>query len=389
MEYYLVGGAVRDKLLEREIVERDYVVVGTTVEEMLSLGFKQVGKDFPVFLHPQTKEEFALARTEKKQGLGYTGFICNASPNVTIEQDLLRRDLTVNAMAMKANGEIIDPYQGQVDLKNRVLRHVSNAFIEDPLRVLRVARFAARYHYLGFTIAPETLDLMKHISDSGELAALSGERIWLEFAKALSEGAPDIFFVELCRCNALKSIWPEMDDALRRSHPIAAIKHIVNESESLAVRFAVLTLQLKHQSSEKALNSWELDAVNSVKKLSTTLRVPNAIKWLAISVIRHHKKVNKSFSLSAKKILALLNDLDVWRKPDSFAEFLTACHATNALEDNTKQISFLQSAVAECRKIKPQKFIEQGITGRDIRMAIDNEKLSVIEKLQSKALNKL
>ena len=226
LDVYLVGGAVRDQLLNRAVKDHDYLVVGASVKQMLSLGFNQVGKDFPVFLHPKTKQEYALARTERKQGQGYTGFACYAEPDVTIEQDLLRRDLTVNAMAQGSDGKIIDPYNGQQDLENRILRHVSDAFVEDPLRVLRVARFAARYHSYGFTIADETLALMTKISESGELSTLSAERVWQEMQRALAEelslidinstekveqANPEIFFQVLHQCQALKAIWPELD----------------------------------------------------------------------------------------------------------------------------------------------------------------------------------
>jgi len=216
---YLVGGAVRDKLLNRPIKDKDYLVVGATVEQMLTLGFVQVGKDFPVFLHPKTKAEYALARTERKQGQGYTGFSCYFAQDVTIEQDLLRRDLTVNAMAMDDNGEIIDPYNGQKDLNDRILRHVSEAFVEDPLRVLRVARFAARYHKYGFSIAEETQLLMQEISASGELKTLTPERVWQEMQLSLADGGassdknsgnPEVFFQVLQQCNALDELWPEL-----------------------------------------------------------------------------------------------------------------------------------------------------------------------------------
>ena len=211
LNVFLVGGAVRDKLLARSVKDKDYLVVGSTVDDMLALGYQQVGKDFPVFLHPKTKSEYALARTERKQGQGYTGFSCYFAPDVTIEEDLKRRDLTVNAMAMDNNGNIIDPFHGQQDLANRVLRHVSDAFVEDPLRVLRVARFAARYHSYGFSIAPETLTLMTQLSQSGELVSLTPERVWQEMQRSLQDDHPEVFFEVLHQCQALKVLWPELD----------------------------------------------------------------------------------------------------------------------------------------------------------------------------------
>ncbi|VTP67373.1 Multifunctional CCA protein [Serratia rubidaea] len=211
MKIYLVGGAVRDSLLELPVVDRDWVVVGATPEQLLAQGYQQVGKDFPVFLNPQTHEEYALARTERKSGHGYTGFTCYAAPDVTLEEDLLRRDLTINAIAQTTEGELVDPYHGVQDLNARVLRHVSAAFGEDPLRVLRVARFAARFAHLGFTIAPETAALMRQMADSGELAALTAERVWKETEKALQSRSPQVYFQVLRDCHALGVLFPEID----------------------------------------------------------------------------------------------------------------------------------------------------------------------------------
>ena len=211
MKSYLVGGAVRDRLLGLPIKDKDWVVVGATPQQMLDAGYQQVGRDFPVFLHPDSHEEYALARTERKSGSGYTGFTCYAAPDVTLEQDLLRRDLTVNALAEDADGTIIDPYGGQQDLQQRILRHVSPAFAEDPLRVLRVARFAARYAHLSFRIADETLALMREMADAGELAHLTPERVWKETESALGTRNPQVFFQTLRDCGALKVLFPEID----------------------------------------------------------------------------------------------------------------------------------------------------------------------------------
>jgi tRNA nucleotidyltransferase (CCA-adding enzyme) len=344
LEHYLVGGAVRDKLLNRDIYDRDWLVVGSTVKEMLSLGFTQVGKDFPVFLHPETKEEYALARTERKQGEGYTGFICNAEPSVSLEEDLLRRDLTINAMAMNKSGEIIDPYNGQDDLNNRVLRHVSDAFIEDPLRVLRVARFAARFHEYNFTIAGETLVLMQKISDSGELSTLSGERIWQEMSRSLAEKHPEIFFQTLKKCNALEKIWPELDalwgipnpaqhhpEVCSGIHTMMVLQQSVKLSSKISIRFATLCHDLgktlspietlpKHYGHEKS-------GLPLVEKICNTLKIPNKIKSLALKVCQFHLHCHRSFELKPQTILTLFNHLDVWRKPEEFEEFLIACQA--------------------------------------------------------------
>ncbi len=253
LNIFLVGGAVRDSLLNRKVIEHDYLVVGATAQKMLDLGFTSVGKDFPVFLHPRTKDEYALARTERKQGQGYTGFVCYAEPDVTIEQDLMRRDLTVNAIAQDYDGNLIDPYNGQSDLKNKILRHVSPAFAEDPLRVLRVARFAARYHQYGFTIAEETLNLMSDIAISGELASLSAERIFKEMQRSLEEDNPEVFFETLRACQALKCIWPELDalwgvpnpvehhgEVCSGIHTMMVLKQEVKRSALGQVRYAAL-----------------------------------------------------------------------------------------------------------------------------------------------------
>ena len=258
LDYYLVGGAVRDQLLNLTSDDKDWVVVGSSAKEMLNLGFTQVGKDFPVFLHPNTHEEYALARTERKQGKGYTGFVCDTDISVSLVDDLLRRDITINAMAMGKSGEIIDPYQGKHDLDKRVLRHVSSAFIEDPLRVLRVARFAARFFQLGFTIAPETMALMKIICQNGELNTLSNERVWQEMYKSLQSQHPEVFFSVLSECSALREIWPELNTLWKNNTSLksqskidfytpseAVLKNAVKLSKKTTIRFASLLSSLK------------------------------------------------------------------------------------------------------------------------------------------------
>jgi tRNA nucleotidyltransferase (CCA-adding enzyme) len=409
---YLVGGAVRDKLLGHKVYDHDYVVVGATIEQMLALGFTQVGKDFPVFLHPTTKEEYALARTERKQGHGYTGFICDASIAVTLEEDLLRRDLTINAMAMPFNDSaesttIIDPYNGQVDLKNRVLRHVSLAFIEDPLRVLRVARFTARYHHYGFTIAEETLQLMTEISNSGELATLSGERIWQEMQRSLTESHPEIFFEVLRKCGALAKIWPELNslwgipnpekwhpEICSGLHTMMVLQQAVKLSTKTSVRFAALchdlgkSLTLKenwprHQGHEKS-------GLALVEKICEQLKVPKDHKILARKVCEFHLHCHKAFDLKASTIVKLFNSLDVWRKPEEFADFLTACTADfrGRLHNEEKpypQVDYLKSAFQAALTITAKEFIEQGIKGPDIKEAINKKRIEVIEVIKKSA----
>ena len=405
LNYYLVGGAVRDQLLNREIYDRDWVVVGSTVKEMLSLGFTQVGKDFPVFLHPKTKEEYALARTERKQGQGYTGFICDAQPNVTLEDDLLRRDLTINAMALSNTGEIIDPYSGQQDLNNRILRHVSNAFIEDPLRVLRVARFAARFHEYNFTVAPETLALMQKISESDELATLSGERIWQEMSRSLAEKHPEVFFQTLRDCGALKKIWPELDalwgipnpaqhhpEICSGVHTMMVLQQSAKLSQSINVRFAALCHDLgKTLSPKESLprhTGHEKSGLPLIEKICKKLKVPNKAKSLALKVCQFHLHCHRALELKPQTIMTLFNNLDVWRKPDEFEDFLLACQAdaTGRLgfENNDyPQAMYLKELYTQASKVKSLEFVEQGLTGIKIKEAMNEKKLKIIVEFKA------
>ena len=410
IDSYLVGGAVRDKLLNRKIVERDYVVVGANVETMLALGFNQVGKDFPVFLHPKTKEEFALARTEKKQGQGYTGFICYASPEVTLEQDLLRRDLTVNAMAEDSNGDIIDPYNGQQDLQNRILRHVSPAFSEDPLRVLRVARFAARYHYLGFSIATETLTLMSTISRSGELNTLSAERIWKEMQRSIDEANPEVFFQVLRQCGALEKLWPELNalwgipnparwhpEICSGIHTMMALKQAVKLTTTepvnkTSIRFATLCHDLgktlspiddlpRHLGHEKA-------GIPLVENICQRLKIPNQVKSLALKVCEFHLHCHKAFELKPTTILKLFNKIDLWRKSEEFESFLIACQADflgrkgNENKDYP-QASYLREIASLARQVTAKSFVEQGLKGIEIKNAMKDAQLDIIKQFVS------
>jgi len=400
LETYLVGGAVRDQLLSRDIVERDYVVVGSTVEQMLALGFTQVGKDFPVFLHPKTKEEYALARTEKKQGQGYTGFVCHASPDISLEQDLLRRDLTVNAMALSNTGELIDPFNGQQDLIDRILRHVSPAFEEDPLRVLRVARFAARYHYLGFIVAEETLQLMTQISKSGELSTISAERIWQEMAKSLSESNPEVFFKVLHTSGTLQAIWPELDalwgmippveqqtEIYSGIHTMQVLQRSVKLSPKLSVRFAALCHDLaKRRTSTESLDTLqgcEPGGLTSIERACDVLKVPNKIKSLALKVYQFRSQCHQALGLDPQSILKLFDRLDVWRKPEEFNDFLLACQAAAAgrlgfEEASYPQADYLTELYTLCLAVSPKVFVEQGLKGFEIKQAMQNEKLAII-----------
>ena len=344
MDIYLVGGAVRDRLLGRQHVERDFVVVGATPDELLALGFRPVGKDFPVFLHPDTGEQYALARTERKTGPGYYGFATRFSPDVTLEQDLARRDLTINAMAQGESGEIIDPYGGQRDLEARVLRHVSPAFVEDPLRVLRVARFAARFAPLGFSVAPETLELLRAIVDSGEIAALVPERVWVETERALGEASP-VTYVEVLRtCGALAAILPEVDALFgvpqpekwhpeidTGEHTLQVLEVAAELSRDTTVRFAALVHDVGKGLTPRA--EWprhighEEAGARLIEGMAERLRLPNEHRELAVMVARHHARVHRVAEQRPGTILELLELTDAFRRGERFERFLLACEA--------------------------------------------------------------
>ena len=394
---------------------------------MLKLGYQQVGKDFPVFLHPQTKAEYALARTERKQGQGYTGFSCYFAPDVTIEQDLLRRDLTVNAMAMADNGDIIDPYNGQKDLNDRILRHVSDAFVEDPLRVLRVARFAARYHKYGFTIAPETLALMQEITASGELKALTPERVWQEMQLSLADGGanadinsgnPEVFFQVLKECHALKELWPELDvlwgipnpalwhpEICSGLHTMMVLQQAVLLTETLtdkhnatlrdhktAIRFAALCHDLGKGITETHLlpshKGHEKAGLPLVEKISKQLKVPTHYKQLALKVCEYHLHCHKAFELKASTLLKMFNHLDIWRKPEEFDLFLMACKADflgrlGFEQRPYPQEEYLQAAVKAARAVTAKAFVEQGLQGLAIKEAMAKARLNAIVSVKA------
>ena len=316
MQVYLVGGAVRDQLLGHPYHEKDYVVVGATPEQLLAQGYQPVGKDFPVFLHPETKDEYALARTERKSGQGYHGFEFYTDISVTLEDDLIRRDLTINAIAMDDDGKIYDPYHGHEDLNNKILRHVSDAFAEDPLRVLRVARFAARYHQYGFTIAEETLALMQQLANSGELKALTPERVWKETSRALMERDADVYFETLRQCGALKVLFPEIDALFgipQRPeyhpeidcgiHTLMSLQQACRANYSLDVRFAVLVHDLgkaltpKDELPRHIMH--EERGVQPVNDICDRLKVPTNTKQLSIAVCKEHLKSHQAFTLKA------------------------------------------------------------------------------------------
>jgi tRNA nucleotidyltransferase (CCA-adding enzyme) len=313
MKIYCVGGAVRDELLGLPVKDRDYVVIGATPEEMVKQGYKPVGRDFPVFLHPRTHEEYALARTERKTARGYRGFEFHAAPDVTLEQDLARRDLTMNAIAKDADGRLIDPHRGADDLKAGVLRHVSPAFAEDPVRILRVARFAARF---GFRIAPETLELMRKMAESGEADALVPERVWQELARGLMEARPSRMFEVLRECAALAHVTPEVDalwdDPETLATALRALDAAAQAGASLAERFAALTRLLEPL---------------AVESVSSRLKVPSECRDLALLAARHANSIADATELDAGALLELFNAVDLWRRPERFVELIAAALA--------------------------------------------------------------
>jgi tRNA nucleotidyltransferase (CCA-adding enzyme) len=358
MQIFKVGGAVRDRLLGRAVTDIDWVVVGATTEQMHALGYRPVGADFPVFLHPKTGEEYALARTERKSGRGYGGFVFHASPDVTLEQDLIRRDLTINAMAEDDAGQLYDPYSGQKDLSDRILRHVSPAFAEDPLRVLRVARFAARYAELGFTVAPETLALMRELSESGELEALTPERSWKEISRALMENQPHVFVQVLQDCGALNVLMPEV--ATVDLEPLAeAARH----QQPLTVRWACLVGGLG-----KAINE--------------RFKVPRDCQELAMLVGQYGDDGQRALELSAERLLELLQGFDVYRRPQRFEEFIKVGEM-KSLE--REQGNYLRGAADAARGVAVKPLVEAGFTGQQLGEALKAERLKALQAYSRKA----
>jgi tRNA nucleotidyltransferase (CCA-adding enzyme) len=350
MKVYLVGGAVRDKCLNLPIKERDWVVTGATPEEMLRLGFRQVGKDFPVFLHPDTHEEYALARTERKIASGYKGFETYFDPNVSLEEDLRRRDLTINAIAETADGKFIDPFDGVNDLENKVLRHVSAAFIEDPVRILRIARFAARFAILGFNIADETLVLMQKMVDNGEVDALVPERVWKEVSRSLLESQPAEFFKVLKDCHALPRLFPELVDFFDVS--IDALNQAVEITDKPLLRWAALF----HHLTPEQLNN-----------LNKRLHLPKDYFELNQMVISFSASLKKE--LNAEESLQLLEKLDAFRREERFEDFLAVCQILNV------DISHLKRNYELAQSVKVQEIISQGIQGVAIKNALFQARL--------------
>ena len=402
MKSYLVGGAVRDTLLGLPVKDRDWVVTGSTPQQMLDAGYQQVGRDFPVFLHPQTREEYALARTERKSGSGYTGFTCYAAPDVTLEDDLERRDLTINAIAQAEDGSHIDPYGGRDDLRNRLLRHVSPAFSEDPLRVLRVARFAARYAHLSFRIADETLTLMRDMTAAGELEHLTPERVWKETENALRSHNPQVYFQVLRDCGALKVLFPEIDalygvPAPAKWHPeidtgihtLMTLSMAAMLSPEVDIRFATLCHDLGKGLTPKAL--WPRHhghgpaGVRLVERVCQRLRVPNEIRDLAKLVAEFHDLIHTFPILQAKTIVKLFDNIDAWRKPQRVEQIALTSEAdvrgrTGFENCDYPQGRLLRESWEVAKAVSTQDVVAAGFQGAAIREELTKRRIRAVEQ---------
>lgn len=403
MKTYLVGGAVRDKLLGLEIKDKDYVVVGATPEQMVAQGFKPVGKDFPVFLHPQTNDEYALARTERKTAKGYHGFVFNTDPSVTIEDDLQRRDLTINAIAEDLQtGEIIDPYCGQKDIVNRNLRHVSDAFAEDPVRILRTARFAARYYQFDFKVHDTTMQLMQKMVDNGEVDTLVAERVWQELKSTLNENKPSEFVRILRQCGALKILFPEIDclfgvPQTEQWHPeIDTGIHCMMAMDIAAklsndTAFAVFTHDLgKGITPQHILPSHrghEQAGVPLVKSLCQRLRVPTQYRKLAENVCRWHLHSHTAFKLRSKTIDKLFQKTGAYQQPTNFEKFLQACKADaqgrlGKENEPYPQADYLRKCLETATKVDVQSLIDKGLSGEKLGQSITRERIKLIQRVK-------
>jgi len=407
MDIYLVGGAVRDRLLGIEPKERDWVVVGATPDELLDRGFKPVGKDFPVFLHPDTSEEYALARTERKSGHGYHGFEFHAAPDVTLEDDLVRRDLTINAMARDAGDRLIDPYGGQSDLEARLLRHVSPAFVEDPVRVLRVARFAARFAPLGFTVAGETMLLMRRIVEDGECEHLVAERVWQETQRAMSEPAPRAFVEVMRKCGALAVVFPELDALFgvpQRAewHPeVDAGKHLLLVMDQAArlsndpqVRFAALLHDLgKGITPAEELPSHhghDVAGVALVDEFCNRLRAPRDYHRLARMVCREHLNCHRVRELKPAAVMRLLERVDALRQPRRFERFLLACEADargkqGRADRDYPQADYLRRCREAVARVSAKPLADAGLEGAELGERLRERRIAAIRELQARA----
>lgn len=400
-----MGGAVRDQLLGLPVTEHDHVVVGATPQEMLDQGFRLVGKDFPVFLHPQTHYEYALARIERKTGPGYTGFSCYAAPDVTLEDDLKRRDLTINAMAETSQGEIIDPFGGRKDLAQKILRHVSPAFIEDPVRILRVARFMARFKTLGFRVAEETMTFMQNMVNAREIDALVPERVWQEFVKALQEPSPQEFILTLRQCGALAILFPELDKLFGIPNPpqwhpeidtgihsLLCLEQAAKLTTDSVTRFAALVHDLgkgttppeqwpsHHDHGEKG--------VAPIMQLCKRYLIPRVYQDLAVLTSRYHLNCHCALEIKATTLLKLLEKLDAFRRPQRFEQFLIACEAdfrgrTGFENKPYPQRDYLLKAFTAAAQVEIQPLLDQGLTGKALGAKLHQCRVSAIKKISA------
>lgn len=400
MDIYLVGGAVRDTLLQFPHSESDWVVVGASPAQMLTAGFQQVGKDFPVFLHPETKEEYALARKERKTGSGYTGFEFDTQSTVSLEDDLLRRDLTINAIAKDSQGNLIDPYGGVADIKAKILRHVSDAFAEDPVRVLRIARFAARYHHLGFRVAPETTALMARMVNAGEVDHLVAERVWKEFSRALGEKSPATFIEVLRSCGALKILMPELDKLFgvpqpEQHHPeidtglhaLLSLARCAELTPAVEARFATLMHDLGKGTTPK--DEWprhighEKRGVKQIEILCQRLSVPNACRDLALSVAEFHTHCHRALELTPKVLLDTLQRLDALRRPERLTLFGYCCTADSRGRTGMEAIAYPQANYLTCArdcvaKVDTKALVAEGYKGKEFGEALRKRQLQAL-----------
>jgi tRNA nucleotidyltransferase (CCA-adding enzyme) len=383
MDIYLVGGAVRDKQLDLPVRERDWVVVGSSPQAMLDLGYQPVGKDFPVFLHPETKEEYALARTERKTGHGYTGFETCADPDISLEEDLLRRDLTINAMAETPDGKLIDPYNGLDDLNNGVLRHVSPAFAEDPVRILRTARFAARLAPWGFHVAHGTNALMRRMVADGEAAHLVPERVWAELVKALQTDTPARFFQVLAGCGALDVVFPELATSMEKTDAahgkdvisLPVLQQAVSRSQDTAIRFAALVCDMDNGRPDG------LDA-GILAGLCERYRVPNACRDLARLALQQRAYLQQASELSAEALLEVFNNTDALRRPDRFDDLLSVCAADAAAQQHDCDRAYLQRTLEAVKAVNAAALQDGGLTGKDIGEALQRMRIEALQRLE-------
>lgn len=400
MEVYLVGGAVRDEQLGLPVKERDWCVVGATPEELTDRGYKPVGKDFPVFLHPETNEEYALARTERKTAAGYHGFAFNTSPDVSIEDDLRRRDLTINAMAKDARGNLIDPWNGLGDIQSRTLRHVSKSFIEDAVRILRVAKFAARLHEMQFSVADETSQLMRRMVDDGEADALVPDRVWQETEEALAGANPRVYFEVLRDCGALAVVFPEIDALFgipqpEKWHPeidcgvhaMMVLEQAARLSAEADVRFAALVHDLGKATTPKSMlpkhAGHEKRSVRLVRNMAKRLKIPTAFRELACLAAEFHAHVHRAFELRPETVLKVLRRVDAFRRQDRFEKFLLVCEADargrSGFEDRPyPQADYFRQAAAAARDVEVEDLTDSTLSGADIGRQIDARRRTAI-----------